>query len=223
MTRKNIEQVLLPELDALAERTGNLNYLLVLENQVQDFTANAWWKDMISSLKHFTQWNRIAVVTNQKAVEIFTDLFELVVPGRSKGFRPDQLDEALTWVQAERPQMARRISPKWHAVIDYAMVGGLLLLPALFKLNRKARLIYAVEAAVLLPYVAITRHPVAVKGIIPFRTHGKIDPFNIAHFGLQSLAGPFRKHRKSLLFNITFTAVAGLTVLLTDYEAPETT
>ena len=223
VTSRDMEQVLLPELDALANRTGQLNYLLVLENQVQDFTAGAWWKDMIAGLKHFTDWNRIAVVTDQKAVEFFTDLFELAIPGRSKGFRPEQLDDAMHWIQAEHNAEGKPISPKWHAAIDYALVGGLILLPSLLKLNRKARLIYGTEAAILLPYIALTRQPLAVKGIIPFRTHGKIDPFNIAQFALQSLVGPIRKHRKSLLFNIAFTAIAGLTVLLTDYDAPENT
>lgn len=223
VTSKDMEQVLLPELDALADRTGQLNYLLVLENQVQDFTAGAWWKDMVAGLKHFTYWNRIAVVTDQKIVEVFTDLFELAVPGRSKGFRPDQLDEAIDWVQVDLEKDSKPISPKWHALIDYALVGGLVVLPPLLKLNGKARLIYGTEAAILLPYIALTRQPLSIKGIIPFRTHGKIDPLNIAQFALQSFAGPIRRHRKSLLFNIVFTAVAGLTVLLTNYDAPENT
>ncbi|UOE50964.1 STAS/SEC14 domain-containing protein [Mucilaginibacter sp. SMC90] len=98
VTKNDMKTVLLPALDEVAGRTGQLNYLLVLDTDVQNFTAAAWWQDMIAGLKHFTDWNRIAVVTDQKAVEIFTDLFELGVPGKSKGFLPDQLAQAKTWV-----------------------------------------------------------------------------------------------------------------------------
>ncbi|WP_442591377.1 hypothetical protein ACSBL2_09125 [Pedobacter sp. AW31-3R] len=113
---------------------------------------------------------------------------------------------------------AKVLSPKQHALVDYALTGALMVLPSLLKLSKKVRWIYAAEATVLLPYVALTRQPVAVKGLIPFKTHGKIDPFNVAQFALQSLAPAFRKNRKELWFNLAFTAIAGATVLLTDWN-----
>ncbi|MXV53177.1 hypothetical protein GS399_19600 [Pedobacter sp. HMF7647] len=113
------------------------------------------------------------------------------------------------------------ISPKLHALIDYALVSGLLILPSLMRMNKKAKTIYAIEAAILLPYVALTRQPAAIKGLIPFRTHGKIDPFNVAQFALQTSLKPFRKNRKEMIFNIAFTALAGITVLLTDWKGNE--
>ena len=138
MTKADIENVLLPAFDELAQRTGKLNYLLILENKVQDFTAGAWWQDMIAGLKHFTDWNRIAVVTNQPIVEKFTDLFELGVSGRSKGFKPRELDEAILWVGLpDKSRIPKPISPKWHAIIDYALVGGLIAFPALLRLNKR--------------------------------------------------------------------------------------
>ena len=84
VTRADMENVLLPGLDRLAARTGKLNYLLVLETGVQNFKLAAWWEDMKTGLKHYTDWNRIAVVTDQKAVEWFTDIFQFTVPGKSK-------------------------------------------------------------------------------------------------------------------------------------------
>ncbi len=110
------------------------------------------------------------------------------------------------------------ISPKWHALIDYALVSSLLTLPSLLSMNKNAKSIYAAEALVLLPYVALTKQPVAIKGLIPMETHGKIDPFNVAQFALQTFFKPFRKTKKELIFNVAFTAIAGLTVLLTDYK-----
>ena len=110
------------------------------------------------------------------------------------------------------------ISPKTHTIADYALVGSLLIAPHLFGFSKKIKALYLTEALVLLPYVALTESPVAVKPLIPFTTHGKIDPFNIAQFALQSFWKPFRKNKTALLFNIAFTAVAGATVLLTDWN-----
>lgn len=110
------------------------------------------------------------------------------------------------------------ISPKMHGVIDYALVACLLTAPAIMGLSKKVKTIYTVEALVLLGYIAVTNHPTAVKPIIPFETHGKIDPFNVAQFAVQTVTKPFRKDRKAQLFNIAFTTVAGLVVALTDWK-----
>lgn len=55
---------------------------------------------------------------------------------------------------------------------------------------------------------------------ISFRVHGKIDPFNVADFALQTLAPPLCKQKKAGLFNLVFTALAA-TVLLTDWKKEE--
>ena len=112
------------------------------------------------------------------------------------------------------------VSPELHCVIDYILVGSLLTVPGLLGFNKKAKTIYTSEALALLVYVGLTDSPVAIKPLIPFPVHGKIDPFNVAQFALQSFLKPFRKDKKALLFNIAFTAVAGATVLLTNWSGP---
>jgi hypothetical protein len=110
------------------------------------------------------------------------------------------------------------ISPKWHALINCALAGNLTTLPSLLKMKRKTKLTYVAEVAILLLYIALTKQPALVKGLIPFKTHGKIDPFNVAQFAAQSLLPVFRNKRKELLFNLAFTTLVGVTVLLTDFK-----
>lgn len=113
----------------------------------------------------------------------------------------------------------KRVSPKTHALIDDALVGSLLTLPTVFGFNRAVKTIYTAEGLALLVYVALSdSRPVAVKPLISFTTHGKIDPFNIAQFALQTTLKPFRKDKKAMLFNIGFTAISGITVLLTNWH-----
>lgn len=113
---------------------------------------------------------------------------------------------------------SRSISPKAHSMIDYALVESLLLFPSILGMNKKARRLYATEALILLPYVAITEQPVALKSLIRFRTHGKIDLFNLSQVAFQSFLKPFKRDSKALIFNIAFTAIAGATGMLTDWS-----
>ena len=98
VTKEDMETVLMPRIDELVQRQGEINYLLVLETDVKNFTVGAWWEDLKVGLKNFTKWNKIAVVSDQKGVEWFTDAFRFFIPDKSKGFSIDQLDEAVKWI-----------------------------------------------------------------------------------------------------------------------------
>ena len=101
VTKDDMEKVLIPRIDELVARQGEINYLLVLQTDVGNFTLSAWWDDLKLGLKNFTKWNKIAVVTDQKGVEWFSDVFRFFVPGKSKGFALNELDEAVAWISAK--------------------------------------------------------------------------------------------------------------------------
>jgi hypothetical protein len=98
VTKEDLKTVLLPRIDELVKRQGEINYLLVLETDIQNWTAGAWWDDIKMGLKNFTKWNKIAVVSDQKGVQWFTDAFRFLVPGKSKGYSLAELEEAVKWV-----------------------------------------------------------------------------------------------------------------------------
>lgn len=98
VTRNDYERVLLPKIDELLKRQHEINYLLVLETSVQNFTAGSWWEDLKMGLKNFTKWNKIAIVTDQKSVERLSDAFRFFIPGKSKGFSLSELDKAIKWI-----------------------------------------------------------------------------------------------------------------------------
>jgi hypothetical protein len=104
VTKDDYEKVLVPKIDELAKRQGDINYLLVLDTDVQNFSAASWLEDFKLGIKHFTHWNRIAVVTDQKGVAWFTDVFRFFIPGTAKGFTADQLDEAKKWISEKTDQ-----------------------------------------------------------------------------------------------------------------------
>lgn len=101
VTADDLATVLLPGLEKQVEKFDEINYLLVLDTEVKNFSAGAWVQDMKAGLQHFTKWNKIAVVTDEAAVEKFTDFFTLAVPGKSKGFKHSELEDAIIWVGAK--------------------------------------------------------------------------------------------------------------------------
>ncbi|RZL50164.1 MAG: STAS/SEC14 domain-containing protein [Pedobacter sp.] len=98
VTADDLKNILLPGLEALTAKYNEIYYILVLETKVENFTAGAWYQDMVAGLKHLTAWKKMAIVTDQKAVENFTDAFSYVTPGEAKGFPLSETDEAITWV-----------------------------------------------------------------------------------------------------------------------------
>lgn len=98
VTADDLQKVLVPGLQGLTKRYNEIYYILVLETKVENFTAGAWLQDAMAGVKHFTQWKKMAIVSDQKAVENFTDVFSYVTPGEAKGFSLEELEEAIAWV-----------------------------------------------------------------------------------------------------------------------------
>jgi len=102
VTKEDVEKVLMPRIEELVQRQGEINYLLVLETNIQNFTLGAMWvNDVKVGLKNFTKWNKIAVVSDQKVIEWFSDIFKFFIPGNSKGFPLSELDAAVTWISKQ--------------------------------------------------------------------------------------------------------------------------
>lgn len=73
-------------------------------------------------------------------------------------------------------KLPKMISPRTHAIIDYAMLGTFILMGALFwKKNKKASIAAFSCAAAEATTVLLTGFPGGVTDVISFETHGRID------------------------------------------------
>ena len=98
VTKDDFEKKVLPEVKALVERTGKLNYLMVIDTALQNFTAGAWFQDTLMGLKNIATWNRTAILSDSESLKSFTNIFSAIVPGEFRGFSTDQLEIAVVWV-----------------------------------------------------------------------------------------------------------------------------
>jgi len=102
ITEKDFSETVMPKVKALIDKTDKLNYLLVLETSVKNFTLGAWMKDAMMGIKHLTKWNRAGIVSDVDGIRSFTNFFSYLMPGEFKGFEHKDLQQAIDWVSEKK-------------------------------------------------------------------------------------------------------------------------
>lgn len=92
------DNVINPRVERVYKNFGKINYLLVLDTPLKNFSTGAWIKDVILGFVYFTEWRKIAIVSNGKGVKDFTNFFGKLIPGKTRGFLSDEVDAAKEWV-----------------------------------------------------------------------------------------------------------------------------
>jgi stage II sporulation SpoAA-like protein len=100
VNENDYDNVLIPAVNAMVEKYGKINFLLVLDTDLTDFSVAAILKDIGMSIKYYSKWHKIAVVSASNSLNAFTDIFGSIAPGESKGFVHEQLEDAKRWVSA---------------------------------------------------------------------------------------------------------------------------
>lgn len=96
--KEDYEKVVIPVVDSIAKQFGKVKFLLVLDTDVSNYSLGAWADDALVGIKHFTNWRKIAIVSNQTAVVKVTDVLGHLIPGETKGFLLAQEGEAIRWI-----------------------------------------------------------------------------------------------------------------------------
>ncbi|MGZ3851631.1 MAG: STAS/SEC14 domain-containing protein [Flavisolibacter sp.] len=101
VSKEDYERLLEPEIERVDKEHGHIHFLMVMENSAKDFSLGAWFKDAAEGLKHYRGWKKVAIVTDEKGLEKFSNIFSAVIPGSSKGFPLAELEQAKQWVVSE--------------------------------------------------------------------------------------------------------------------------
>lgn len=100
VTKEDYQNTVAPAVEALANKYKEVNFLLLLDTELENFTIGAWTQDALLGLKNFGKWHRAAIVSDSEAVISFTNGFSYFAPGEFRGFKKAALNEALHWVSA---------------------------------------------------------------------------------------------------------------------------
>lgn len=99
VTTEDFLNVVMPAVEHLAKQTNEINFLLVLDNDVERFTTSEWLQEALMGLKHLGKWNRAAIISDSEEIITFTNGFSYVVPGEFHGFKKEFFNKALNWVE----------------------------------------------------------------------------------------------------------------------------
>jgi hypothetical protein len=99
VTTEDFLNVVLPAVEHLVKQTNEINFLLVLDTDVEKFTSGVWLQDALMGLKHLGKWNRAAIISDSEEIISFTNGFSYVVPGEFHGFKKEAFNKALNWVE----------------------------------------------------------------------------------------------------------------------------
>lgn len=97
VTKHDFETVVNPQVAKKVAKFDELNYLMLIDTELKDFTAGAWFQDFLLGIKNLAKWNRAAIVTDSSQIQNFTEIFSIMMPGEFKAFAKDDLYNALYW------------------------------------------------------------------------------------------------------------------------------
>jgi hypothetical protein len=99
VTKEDFVTAVTPAVEHLVKQTNEINFLLVLDTDIENFTAGPWLQDALLGLKNLGKWNRAAIVTDTDEIISFTNGFSYIVPGEFRGYKKVEFNKALNWVE----------------------------------------------------------------------------------------------------------------------------
>lgn len=99
ITKEDYQTVVEPTVQKLVDRINEINFLFLIDIEIENFTAAAWIEDAMLGLKNLGKWNRTAIVTDSVKSISFTKGFSYIVPGEFRGYKKEAFNEALNWVE----------------------------------------------------------------------------------------------------------------------------
>src|SRR5688572_16997003 len=63
ITKPDFTETVMPAVEKAVKQHDELNYLLLLNTELKNFTMQAWMQDALLGLKNITKWRRVAIVT----------------------------------------------------------------------------------------------------------------------------------------------------------------
>ena len=112
-------------------------------------------------------------------------------------------------------RMPKKISPRVHSALDYAVAGSFLLMGALFwKRNRRAAIGSLLCGGATAAVSLLTDYPGGVRKLIPYAMHGQIDTGLIAMTAAMPRLVDIEKEHEAKFFSrqaIAKTAITALT------------
>lgn len=96
--KEEYRDVVISRVNEVALQFRHINFLVRLETNMDNYSIGAFLKYLKVSFQHFSKWNRMAIVSDERWVRKAYDTLSLLVPGEIRGYPLAQYEEAKAWV-----------------------------------------------------------------------------------------------------------------------------
>ena len=98
ISKEEYEDVVMQRVDEVAAEYGRINFLVLLETDLENYSVGAFINYLRISFRHFNKWNHMAIVSDQQWVRKAYDILSPLVHGEVRGYKIAEFDAAKQWV-----------------------------------------------------------------------------------------------------------------------------
>lgn len=98
ISKEEYEAIVMRRVDEVAAQYGKINFLVLLETDLDNYSVGAFFKYLKVSFEHFFRWNRMAIISEERWVRKAYGLLSSLVHGEIKSYRLHEFEEAKRWV-----------------------------------------------------------------------------------------------------------------------------
>ena len=100
VTAQDYENVVVPDVEAAFALNRKLRLLYVTADDFTGFDPGAMWNDAKMGARHFSGWDRVALVTDVPWLRGTATAFRFAIPADFRLFHGREIDEATRWISA---------------------------------------------------------------------------------------------------------------------------
>jgi len=98
ITGADYETILIPALEEKLKTNAKIRMLYHIGNDFAGFELSAIWDDAKLGIKHLSEWERIALVSDHETINSFMKFFRHLITCQIRIYKDDELDKAKAWV-----------------------------------------------------------------------------------------------------------------------------
>lgn len=100
VTTADYENIIVPDVEAAFALNRKLRLLYVTAEDFTGFDPGAMWNDAKMSARHFSGWDKMALVTDVPWLRGTLTAFSFAIPAEVGLFETADMDKALEWITA---------------------------------------------------------------------------------------------------------------------------
>ncbi|MEO6798811.1 MAG: STAS/SEC14 domain-containing protein [Rhodanobacter sp.] len=100
VTTDDYERIVVPDVEAGFALNRKLRLLYVTADDFTGFDPGAMWNDAKMGARHFSGWDRVALVTDVPWLRGTATAFSFAIPAEFGLFETADLDKATAWIKA---------------------------------------------------------------------------------------------------------------------------